>query len=134
MRNQFYTDLDNDLFFASEDELAITVYARFNYLLKHYEENDPGSTLASRIKDARRDIMTTIGFFKPNRISDNDTYRDESELRAFKKWLEKKSPKQYQEYKRGENFYGFKSRKVESMLKSSSPYWKKHSSYPDFNL
>ena len=52
----------------------------------------------------------------------------------LKKWLEKKSPKQYQEYKRGENFYGFKSRKVESMLKSSSPYWKKHSSYPDFNL
>ena len=122
------------MFFASEEELANTVYARFNYLVKHYEENDPGSTLASRIKDARRDIMTTIGFFKPNRISDNDTYRDESKLRAFEKWFEKENPKQYLEYKRGERFYGYKSRKVESMLKSNSPYWKKYSSYPDFNL
>ena len=100
------------------------------------EKNDPGSTIASRHKDAKAAINGSIVHMNPLNLSDDATGRDFSKRDAYIKWLKERDMAQRTKDKmlktvlKGEKIYQAHKRKVESI--SLNPEWKlKYSVYPN---
>ena len=135
-RTAYYRDIKDALFFGSEEEIAKTYYAAYNYIMAELEKTDSGSTDVSRHKDAIAAINGSMDHMNPLNLSDDATGRAFSKRDAYIKWLREQDMAQRTKDKmlktvlKGEKIYQAHKRKVESIY--LNPEWKlKYSAYPN---
>ena len=127
-RQQYYRDLKESILFKSEEDVAKTYWAAYNFIVSDLEDINPYSRPHQRSKDAKRAIKSVISHFDPINVSDNPKGATKSMRRQFYEWM---TPENVKMAKSMEKEYQYLVRKYNRII-ASNKYKNLYSAYPSY--
>ena len=125
-RQQYYRDLKESILFKSEEDVAKTYWAAYNFIVSDLEDINPYSRPHQRSKDAKRAIKSSISHFDPLNLSDDPKGTKKTLKKQFFDWL---TPENTKMAKSMEKEYQYLLRKYNRAIRQPK-YKRKYSVYP----